>query len=87
MNGSAKRETLEKTLRNKLEAELKRMHDFNRDLRGMLDVYLSRLLRVTECVNHCGMFSVQNNSTQLSNTGRIPGSTSSSNSWSKVSLH
>lgn len=34
MKGSAKRETLEKTMRNKLEAEIKRMHDFNRDLRG-----------------------------------------------------
>lgn len=36
MKGSAKRETLEKTMRNKLEAEIKRMHDFNRDLRGAL---------------------------------------------------
>ena len=35
MKGSAKRETLEKTMRNKLEAEIKRMHDFNRDLRGI----------------------------------------------------
>lgn len=35
MKGSAKRETLEKTMRNKLEAEIKRMHDFNRDLRGL----------------------------------------------------
>lgn len=34
MKGSAKRETLEKTMRHKLEAEIKRMHDFNRDLRG-----------------------------------------------------
>lgn len=34
MKGSAKRESLEKTMRNKLEAEIKRMHDFNRDLRG-----------------------------------------------------
>lgn len=38
MKGSAKRETLEKTMRNKLEAEIKRMHDFNRDLRGMCPV-------------------------------------------------
>uniref|UniRef100_A0A3B3ULE3 Angiomotin like 2a n=1 Tax=Poecilia latipinna TaxID=48699 RepID=A0A3B3ULE3_9TELE len=36
MRGSAKREALEKTLRNKLEAEIKRMHDFNRDLREQL---------------------------------------------------
>uniref|UniRef100_A0A4W5LVZ3 Angiomotin like 2a n=1 Tax=Hucho hucho TaxID=62062 RepID=A0A4W5LVZ3_9TELE len=34
MKGSAKRETLEKTMRNKLESEIKRLHDFNRDLRG-----------------------------------------------------
>nr|XP_015817845.2 angiomotin-like 2a [Nothobranchius furzeri] len=37
MKGSAKRETLEKTLRSKLEAEIRRMHDFNRDLREQLD--------------------------------------------------
>ncbi|XP_030583932.1 angiomotin-like 2a isoform X2 [Archocentrus centrarchus] len=37
MKGSAKREALEKTMRNKLEAEIKRMHDFNRDLREQLD--------------------------------------------------
>ncbi|XP_034736308.1 angiomotin-like 2a [Etheostoma cragini] len=37
MKGSAKRESLEKTMRNKLEAEIKRMHDFNRDLRDQLD--------------------------------------------------
>uniref|UniRef100_A0A4W5JLF8 Angiomotin like 2a n=1 Tax=Hucho hucho TaxID=62062 RepID=A0A4W5JLF8_9TELE len=37
MKGSAKRETLEKTLRNKLESEIKRLHDFNRDLRDRLD--------------------------------------------------
>ncbi|KAK7888723.1 hypothetical protein WMY93_024283 [Mugilogobius chulae] len=33
MKGSSKRESLEKTMRNKLEAEIKRLHDFNRDLR------------------------------------------------------
>ncbi|KAK3557438.1 hypothetical protein QTP70_026632 [Hemibagrus guttatus] len=37
MRGSAKRETLEKTMRNKLECEIKRLHDFNRDLRDRLD--------------------------------------------------
>uniref|UniRef100_A0A8C8LR35 Angiomotin C-terminal domain-containing protein n=1 Tax=Oncorhynchus tshawytscha TaxID=74940 RepID=A0A8C8LR35_ONCTS len=37
MKGSAKRETLEKTMRNKLESEIKRLHDFNRDLRDRLD--------------------------------------------------
>lgn len=39
MKGSAKREALEKTMRNKLESEIKRLHDFNRDLRGkMVDI-------------------------------------------------
>ncbi|XP_030647395.1 angiomotin-like 2a [Chanos chanos] len=37
MKGSAKRESLEKTMRNKLEGEIKRLHDFNRDLRDRLD--------------------------------------------------
>lgn len=31
---STKREALEKTMRNKLEMEVRRVHDFNRDLRG-----------------------------------------------------
>uniref|UniRef100_A0A3B3S6P6 Angiomotin n=1 Tax=Paramormyrops kingsleyae TaxID=1676925 RepID=A0A3B3S6P6_9TELE len=31
---SSKREALEKTMRNKLELEIRRLHDFNRDLRG-----------------------------------------------------
>ena len=34
MNSSAKREALEKTMRTKLEDEIRRLHDFNRDLRG-----------------------------------------------------
>ncbi|XP_061680822.1 angiomotin-like 2a isoform X2 [Syngnathoides biaculeatus] len=33
MKGSAKREALEKTMRTKLEAQMKRMQEFNRDLR------------------------------------------------------
>ncbi|XP_051563440.1 angiomotin-like 2a [Myxocyprinus asiaticus] len=37
MKGSAKREALEKTMRNKLEGEIKRLHDFNRDLRDRLE--------------------------------------------------
>ncbi|XP_028817225.1 angiomotin-like 2a [Denticeps clupeoides] len=37
MKGSAKREALEKTMRNKLEGEMKRLHDFNRDLRDRLE--------------------------------------------------
>ncbi|KAM8874542.1 angiomotin-like 2a [Spinachia spinachia] len=50
MKGSAKRETLEKTMRNKLEAEIKRMHDFNRDLRDQLDsATKQRSAREAEC--------------------------------------
>ncbi|XP_041701144.2 angiomotin-like 2a [Coregonus clupeaformis] len=44
MNGSAKRETLEKTMRNKLESEIKRLHDFNRDLRDRLDTATKQLV-------------------------------------------
>uniref|UniRef100_UPI0037E87DD9 angiomotin-like 2a isoform X2 n=1 Tax=Semicossyphus pulcher TaxID=241346 RepID=UPI0037E87DD9 len=50
MKGSAKRETLEKTMRNKLEAEIKRMHDFNRDLREQLDTATKqRSAKEAEC--------------------------------------
>ncbi|CAJ1059808.1 angiomotin-like 2a isoform X2 [Xyrichtys novacula] len=50
MKGSAKREALEKTMRNKLEAEIKRMHDFNRDLREQLDTATKhRAAKETEC--------------------------------------
>lgn len=31
---SSKRDALEKAMRNKLEGEIRRLHDFNRDLRG-----------------------------------------------------
>ncbi|XP_008275764.1 angiomotin-like 2a [Stegastes partitus] len=52
MKGSAKRETLEKTMRNKLEAEIKRMHDFNRDLRDQLDTANKhRAAKEAECTN------------------------------------
>ncbi|XP_077403605.1 angiomotin [Vanacampus margaritifer] len=36
-NSSAKREALEKTMRNKLELEVRRLHDFNRDLRDRME--------------------------------------------------
>ncbi|XP_029564169.1 angiomotin-like 2a isoform X2 [Salmo trutta] len=48
MKGSAKREILEKTMRNKLESEIKRLHDFNRDLRDRLDTATKQ--RVTKDV-------------------------------------
>lgn len=31
---SSKREALEKTMRNKMDSEMRRLQDFNRDLRG-----------------------------------------------------
>ncbi|XP_028629701.1 angiomotin isoform X2 [Grammomys surdaster] len=37
VKSSSKRETLEKAMRNKLEGEIRRMHDFNRDLRDRLE--------------------------------------------------
>lgn len=43
---SSKREALEKTMRNKLELEVRRLHDFNRDLRG------ERSMQPTNCHNH-----------------------------------
>ncbi|KAM9831294.1 angiomotin-like 2a [Neosynchiropus ocellatus] len=50
MKGSSKREALEKTMRNKLEAEIKRMHDFNRDLRDQLDTATKqRVAKEAEC--------------------------------------
>ncbi|XP_071373675.1 angiomotin-like 2a isoform X2 [Centroberyx affinis] len=50
MKGSAKRETLEKTMRNKLEGEIKRLHDFNRDLRDRLETAnKQRVAKEAEC--------------------------------------
>jgi len=37
---TTKRESLDKAMRNKLEGEIRRLHDFNRDLRGMLCLLL-----------------------------------------------
>ncbi|CAG5861850.1 unnamed protein product [Menidia menidia] len=52
MKGCVKRETLEKTMRNKLEAEIKRMHDFNRDLREQLDTANKhRAAKEAECAD------------------------------------
>uniref|UniRef100_A0A668A5S7 Angiomotin like 2a n=1 Tax=Myripristis murdjan TaxID=586833 RepID=A0A668A5S7_9TELE len=52
MKGSAKRETLEKTMRNKLEGEIKRLHDFNRDLRERLETATrQRAAKEAECTD------------------------------------
>ncbi|XP_062909906.1 angiomotin-like protein 1 isoform X3 [Mobula hypostoma] len=37
VKSSTKRETLDKAMRNKLEGEIRRLHDFNRDLRDRLE--------------------------------------------------
>lgn len=34
VKSTSKQDALEKSMRNKLEAEIRRLHDFNRDLRG-----------------------------------------------------
>lgn len=41
VKSSSKREALEKAMRNKLEGEIRRMHDFNRDLRGERQVHFT----------------------------------------------
>ncbi|XP_029028670.1 angiomotin isoform X2 [Betta splendens] len=45
---SSKREALEKTMRNKLELEVRRLHDFNRDLRERMDT-ANKQLAAKEC--------------------------------------
>ncbi|XP_047462094.1 angiomotin-like isoform X6 [Mugil cephalus] len=45
---SSKREALEKTMRNKLELEVRRLHDFNRDLRDRMDT-ANKQLASKEC--------------------------------------
>lgn len=37
MRTSSKREALEKTMRNKMDGEMRRLQDFNRDLRERLE--------------------------------------------------
>nr|XP_020477391.1 angiomotin-like [Monopterus albus] len=45
---STKREALEKTMRNKLELEVRRLHDFNRDLRERMET-ANKQLTAKEC--------------------------------------
>ncbi|XP_028838688.1 angiomotin isoform X3 [Denticeps clupeoides] len=45
---SSKRETLEKTMRNKLELEVRRLHDFNRDLRERMET-ANKQLAAKDC--------------------------------------
>ncbi|XP_078266724.1 angiomotin-like 2a [Rhinoraja longicauda] len=48
VKASSKREILEKTMRNKMEGEIRRLHDFNRDLREKLGS-ANKLLTTKEC--------------------------------------
>ncbi|XP_072331074.1 angiomotin-like 2a isoform X1 [Scyliorhinus torazame] len=48
MKASSKREALEKTMRNKMEGEIKRLHDFNCDLKEKLNS-ANKLLTNKEC--------------------------------------
>ncbi|XP_069748972.1 angiomotin isoform X2 [Narcine bancroftii] len=48
VKSSSKKETLEKAMRNKLEGEIRRLHDFNRDLRDRLET-ANKQLTVKEC--------------------------------------
>ncbi|XP_042195108.1 angiomotin-like 2a [Callorhinchus milii] len=48
MKASSKRETLEKAMRNKMEGEIRRLHDFNRDLREKLES-ANKMLANREC--------------------------------------
>ncbi|KAJ8356990.1 hypothetical protein SKAU_G00197840 [Synaphobranchus kaupii] len=51
MKGCGKRETLEKTMRNKLEGEIKRLHDFNRDLRDRLETASQQVAKEVEAAD------------------------------------
>ncbi|XP_062917061.1 angiomotin [Mobula hypostoma] len=48
VKSSSKKESLEKAMRNKLEGEIRRLHDFNRDLRDRLET-ANKQLAVKEC--------------------------------------
>ncbi|XP_010973829.3 angiomotin-like protein 2 isoform X1 [Camelus dromedarius] len=48
MRASSKREALEKTMRNKMDSEMRRLQDFNRDLRERLESANRRLVSKTQ---------------------------------------
>lgn len=49
---TTKRESLDKAMRNKLEGEIRRLHDFNRDLRGMLHLLVCGFSSLIDMVFH-----------------------------------
>ncbi|XP_030017085.1 angiomotin-like 2a isoform X2 [Sphaeramia orbicularis] len=52
MQGSSKRENLEQTLRRKLVAEVRRLQDFNRDLRENLENARTHVAKEVEAADH-----------------------------------
>ncbi|XP_037538153.1 angiomotin-like protein 2b [Nematolebias whitei] len=52
MQGSSKRENLEQTLRRRLVAELRRLQDFNRDLRENLDNARTHVAKEVKAADH-----------------------------------
>lgn len=57
MKASSKREALEKTMRNKKDGEMRRLQDFNRDLKGKkLDSTRQGLGRVERAILGCTPF-------------------------------
>lgn len=49
---TTKRESLDKAMRNKLEGEIRRLHDFNRDLRGTLYLLVWIFFPLVDMVFH-----------------------------------
>ncbi|XP_073671740.1 angiomotin-like protein 1 isoform X2 [Paramisgurnus dabryanus] len=56
VKSSSKREALDKTMRNKLEGEIRRLHDFNRDLRDRLETANQQLANQELKVQEDGHF-------------------------------
>ncbi|XP_029381359.1 angiomotin-like 2a isoform X2 [Echeneis naucrates] len=52
IQGSSKRENLEQTLRRKLVSEIRRLHDFNRDLRENLENARTHVAKEVEAADH-----------------------------------
>ncbi|XP_043926388.1 angiomotin-like protein 2 [Protopterus annectens] len=65
MKASTKRESLEKAMRNKMEGEMRRLQDFNRDLKDRLETATRQLTRkeleaASDCSGSVGKLMAQN---------------------------
>lgn len=56
VKSSSKREALEKAMRTKLEGEIRRIHDFNRDLRGTKITAIAVCLTIATILCHIFLF-------------------------------